>query len=248
MSFSKIARVYDRFNDISSYEDWLDFTLNSLSEQPQKALDVACGTGWFPVMLQAFVGEMTAIDIDEEMLKIAKKEDPNSQIIYRQADMLALEDYANQYDLVTCFADSLCFLDNETQVTTAIQQMFNALESGGTLLFDVWTPYQVTNGFKDFNYFDSDEKGAIMWDSEVDEQHLQVEHYLTVFDQMSSDGLYQRFDTVLTERTYPLDFYQSILAKLPTQSIEVLVDFGEDEYRPKRHSTTERWFFRVVKK
>lgn len=248
MSFSKIARVYDRFNDISSYEDWLDFTLNSLGQQPQKALDVACGTGWFPVMLQAFVGEMTAVDIDEEMLAIAKKEDPNSQIIYQKADMLALEDFSNQYDLVTCFADSLCFLENETQVSTAIQQMFNALKPGGTLLFDVWTPYQITEGFKDFSYFDSDEKGAIMWDSETDPQQLKVEHYLTVFDQHFSEGLYQRFDTILTEKTYPLDFYQNVLAKLPTQSMEVLVDFGEDAYQPKRHQQADRWFFRVVKK
>lgn len=74
MSFSKIADVYDRFNDLSVYEYWVDYTLNSLESKPKKMLDVACGTGWFTQLMIPFVDSITGIDIDEDMLDIARKE------------------------------------------------------------------------------------------------------------------------------------------------------------------------------
>lgn len=247
MSFSKIAKVYDRFNDLESYENWLDFTLNSVEKKPKKVLDVACGTGWFASMLAPFVGSLTAIDIDEEMLTIAKTEDPKSNISYRQADMLSMQWMDNDFDLVTCFADSLCFLENKEAVAVALDQMLERLVSGGTLLFDVWTPYQVSEGFKGFSYFDSDNTAALMWDSEVYPKELKVEHYLTVFSQLDNSQHYQRQEITLTERTYSLSVYRQILATLPVKSVEILVDYGVDYYDAKRHKRTERWFFRVIK-
>lgn len=247
MSFSQIARVYDRFNDLESYEKWLDFTLNSVEKQPQKALDVACGTGWFPMLLAPFVGELLAVDINEEMLAIARAEDPHSLISYQQADMLNMSELAQDFDLVTCFADSLCFLNNQDEVQQAIKEMLARLVSGGVLLFDVWTPYQLSEGFDEFSYFDSDEEGAILWDSDVDREALQVEHYLTVFQRINGTNQYERVETVLRERTYALSIYQMILAQLPVAQVEVLVDYGMAEYDAKCHSQAQRWFFRVVK-
>lgn len=248
MSFSKIAKVYDRFNDLESYEQWLDFTLNSVAEKPEKVLDVACGTGWFPTMLAPFVDQITAVDIDEEMLQIAKSEDPNSNVNYQKANMLNMAELPKDYHLVTCFADSLCFLENKEQVETAIGQMLERLAPGGTLLFDVWTPYQLSEGFAEFSYFDSDDLAAIMWDSEVDEKALKVEHYLTVFMRDEASELYQRVETTLVERTYPISVYRDILSKLPIAQVEIMVNFGEEHYDAKKHKRADRWFFRVVKK
>lgn len=249
MSFSEIAHVYDRFNELDAYGAWLDFTLNSLSQQPKQVLDVACGTGWFPQLLAPFVDCITAVDIDETMLTIAKKEQqPESNIKFQVADMLAMEHLPNDYDLVTCYADSLCFLANQEQVAQAIKQMYQRLQDGGTLLFDVWTPYQINQAFDGFNYFDSDDTAAIMWDSESIPSKYQVSHYLTVFEQTES-SLYKRVDVELTERTYPLETYLSVLkaAGFADESIEVLVNFGTSHLHKKRDRQTDRWFFRCVK-
>ncbi|MBR7926679.1 class I SAM-dependent methyltransferase [Aerococcaceae bacterium zg-ZUI334] len=247
MSFSRIAKVYDRFNDLEVYEQWLDFTLNSVDQQPQKVLDVACGTGWFTSLLAPFVTSITGMDIDNEMLEMARSEDPEQVVQYVQGDMLSMETFASDYDLVTCYADSLCFLENAEQVQQAIRQMLNRLAPGGTLLFDVWTPYQVTTGFDGFSYFDSDETAALLWDSAVDAETLTMEHYLTVFMQQQ-DGRYDREEVVLTERAYPLSVYQAAFDNDEVASVEVLANFGEAIYDEMTHQEAERWFFRVVKR
>lgn len=253
MSFSTIAPIYDRFNDLDVYEQWLDFTLSSLDQAPSKVLDVACGTGWFTQLLEPFCQSITAIDIDEGMLKIASKEQlPTSSIMYQQADMLNLASFDEDFDLVTCYADSLCFLQDQADVAAALKEMYQRLTKSGTLLFDVWTPYQVSQAFDSFNYFDSDETAAILWDSEVEVDKLEVSHYLTVFDKQSGHtgkDLYQRHDVILTERTYPLEIYQRLLqaAGFDLNKMEVLVDFGAAYYDETKHSKADRWFFRCVK-
>ncbi|MGO4929094.1 class I SAM-dependent DNA methyltransferase [Fundicoccus sp. Sow4_D5] len=249
MSFSEIAHVYDRFNELDAYEAWLDFTLNSLAQQPKQVLDVACGTGWFPQLLAPFVDHITAIDIDEAMLDIARKEQqPGGNIEFQMADMLALDNLPTNFDLVTCYADSLCFLADQQQVAQAISQMYQRLSDGGTLLFDVWTPYQINQVFDGFNYFDSDDTAAIIWDSESEPSRNQVSHYLSVFEQTES-SLYKRVDVELTERTYPLETYLSAIkaAGFGDKNIEVLVNFGTSHLHKKRDRQTDRWFFRCVK-
>lgn len=249
MSFSEIAHVYDRFNELDAYGAWLDFTLNSLAQQPKQVLDVACGTGWFPQLLAPFVDHITAVDIDEAMLEIAKKEQTSeSTIEFQVADMLAMDHLPTDYDLVTCYADSLCFLSDQAQVAQAIKQMYQRLKVGGTLLFDVWTPYQINQAFDGFNYFDSDETAAIIWDSESTPSKNEVSHFLTVFEQ-TENSLYKRVEVELTERTYPLETYLSALkvAGFAEKNIEVLVNFGTSHLHKKRDRQTDRWFFRCVK-
>ena len=247
MSFSQFARLYDSFNEDNLYHDWLEFTMIALEKQPQKVLEVACGTGKFASLIQPFVKSITAIDIDEKMLAIARENDPTQSIDFRLGDMLDLSDNDRDYDLVTCFADSLCFLESEAAVKTAIKEMYRCLSRGGVLLFDVWTPYQVLEVFSDFNYFDSHDTAAIMWDCEVDETLLQVTHYLTIFEKTLASNLYERSDFTLTEKTYPLDQYVSWINDLGPESITIYRDFGKAIYQPDRDKGCDRWFMKVVK-
>lgn len=246
--FSEIASVYDRFNDLSVYEHWLDFTLNSLDTRPEKALDVATGTGMFAQLLAPFVSEVVAIDVDEGMLEIARKEsDSTCGLTFEHANMLDLSEYAGIYDLVTCYADSLCFLEDFDQVTCALQEMYNCLKEDGTLLFDAWSVYMLTEGFKGFNYFDSDPTAALLWDSETHGRKHMVDHYLTVFNQESTDESYTRRDVHLQEKTYPVEDFTKVLKDLGFQQIEVLVNFGQEAYDPQKHSDIDRIFYRCIK-
>lgn len=247
MSFSKIARVYDQFNDLSEYERWLDYTLHSTNQAPEKLLDVACGTGWFTQLIAPFVTEETlGVDIDPLMLEIAQEESNYEHAPkFKQGDMLDLTAFDTDYNIVTCYADSLCFLDSIQEVKQAIEQMYQRLNGQGILLFDVWTPYQVTKGFEDFSYADTNEQAAILWDSYPLENN-EVEHYLTTFEKQK-DGSYLRNDSVLVERTYSLAQYEQIIRQAGFKSFEVSVEYGQAVYDPKRHGQADRWFFRCYK-
>lgn len=249
MSFSQIADVYDRFNDLSVYEYWVDFTLNSLDNKPDKMLDVACGTGWFTQLMAPFVDNITAIDIDHEMLAIARQEVPDvANIQFQHGDMTALNEYYNQYDLVTCYLDSVCFLDSYQTVSQSLNEMYQCLTPGGVLLFDAWTPYQIQNNFDGFEYFDQDDTAALIWESEVDHDHLAVTHYLTVYRQ-KDDSLYKRVDVELNEQTYPLEQYLMALEKagFKKDQIEVFTDYGSKYFVSKKDKDSDRWFFRCTK-
>lgn len=249
MSFSQIANVYDRFNDLSVYEYWVDFTLNSLNQKPNKMLDVACGTGWFAQLMSPFVDSITAIDIDSDMLTIAKKEvGVVENIQFVQADMLQLESYYQQFDLVTCYLDSLCFLDNLEAVSKAISEMYQCLTPTGVLLFDVWTPNQILMNFDGFEYFDQDDTATLIWESAVNPDLTAVTHYLTVYQQEEGDQ-FRRNDVELNERTYQLDQYINALtlAGFSKDKIEVFVDYGSKYYEADVDANSERWFFRCSK-
>lgn len=282
MSFSQIAKVYDRFNDLEIYEKWLDFTLDHAPTQssamplkvladdaphqldsapliayPIRVLDVACGTGWFTQLLAPFVNEVVGFDIDQEMLNIAIKElgeSPN--ITYVQDDMTNITHIQKGFDLATCYADSFCFLSDFDAVERSFREIYDQLNEGGMLLFDVWTPYQLTTGFDGFSYFDSDEMSALMWDSEVEQDDMTVYHYLTVFEPSAgidavNEGeqpkAYQRHDVVLKERTYPHTLYETALKNIGFTSVDIYIDYGAQRYNPNKHQQADRWFFKCVK-
>lgn len=250
MSFSKIAKVYDRFNDYESYEQWINFTLDVITPEKAmnaKVMDVGCGTGWFVTLLAPFVEQIMAIDIDKEMLAMAEEESLYENIMYQEADMRDLSDFDQDFTLVTCFADVLCFLEHLADVRTSIHEMYKRLAPGGILLFDVWTPYQIQEGFDGFSYFDSDENGALLWDTFVDKEEMKVEHYLTVFDRCQSSNQYERTDVTLKEQTYSLATYLEILDELMPQSVEVFTDYNQASLDTQHNEPSTRWFFKVVK-
>lgn len=246
MSFGEIAHLYDAFNDLASYEDWLEFTLNSLDFQPRKVLDVACGTGWFTQLLSPYCDEIVAFDIDERMLDVARHDVNETNVTWLQADMRDLSALDTDFDLATCYADSFCFLESLEDVEQAFSQISQRLAVGGTLLFDVWTPYKILVDFDHYHYCDVTENAALTWRSQSESDNLKVTHELTVFTQQES-GDYQRIDTTLYERTYALQDYLTALKKAGFSKVEVSVNYGEWEYQASRHQEEERWFFRCVK-
>ncbi|MBG9982582.1 methyltransferase domain-containing protein [Aerococcaceae bacterium DSM 111020] len=249
MSFHKIASVYDRFNDLSVYAHWLDFTLNALNEEPEKVLDLACGTGWFTQLLSPFCGHITGIDIDQGMLDIAEKELKNLEnVTLKQGDMRSLQLSDNQYDLVTCYLDSICFLKDASAVQQAFQEMYRVLKPGGTLLFDVFTPAMIVNNFDNFMYHDYDETAAFMWDSTIYQEDISVSHHLVVFEEKKATGNYQRHEVTLEERTYPLTDYLLWLEQAGfNKGIEIFVDYARRPLDIEQDQDEERWFFRIEK-
>ncbi|UUX34202.1 class I SAM-dependent DNA methyltransferase [Fundicoccus culcitae] len=247
MSFSKIAPIYDRFNDLTVYENWLDFTLDYLDGPGMKVLDVGCGTGYFTQMLAPFSETITGVDLDAQMLKQAQAAYSIPNLEFKQANMLDLSSLSNDYQLVTCFADTLCFLKNIEEVELALKQIYQRMTSDSILLFDVWTPYQIKEGFHDFNYFDLDDLAVLTWQSRSYPDQLMAEHYLTALSKIEESGLYERVDTQLVERTYPMEKYQKALRKAGFNDIEVTVDFGNDLFNAKVHQTVDRWFFAAYK-
>ena len=66
----------------------------------------------------------------------------NVSINWIAGDMLDLTDIGN-YQAVTCFSDSLCYMGDVTQVKQVFEGVYDLLEVSGTFVFDVHSTHQM---------------------------------------------------------------------------------------------------------
>jgi len=103
-SYNKISLVYD--------DMWTDH-MNKFSKEmisrikfPKsgKVIDLTCGTGYVTNLIaEKLIGEVTGVDISDEMLKIAKKKYGNKcQFICRDVLEFLKEQPSESVDIVTC--------------------------------------------------------------------------------------------------------------------------------------------------
>ncbi|WP_124058026.1 class I SAM-dependent DNA methyltransferase [Vaginisenegalia massiliensis] len=242
MSFGSIAEVYNRFTDQEAYDDWLDFTLSCLNQAPEKMLDLACGTGVFARLMAPFAKQVWAVDLDPLMIAQAQKQDNDANLHFAQGNMLTLSSDYKGMDLVTCYADSLCFLPDFEAVQQAFLQVATCLNEEGLFLFDVWSPMGLL-AFDDYVYIEEDEEIYLLWRSSVDRQKYEVDHHLTIFSPVSESNDYQKQETHLVESTYGLTQYQQALAQAGFNQIQICADFGSQVLDEQSAESVKRWFF-----
>lgn len=241
MIYQTFARLYDGLFDDDMYQAWADF-VQTIVPQPTAILDVAGGAGRLAVLLAQRGYEMTGLDLSPEMLSLAVEHREAAQVdlMLVEGNMLALGDLP-KYPVITCFADSLCYLDNFAEFQQALSEIYAHLEEGGHFIFDMMSPYQMDQVYPGymFNYQDEDHQRAFMWQSFADDDvDHGVIHDLTFFVQ-SNNGQYDRISEMHFQRSYPREWVLKTLEKLGYQKIQVRADFGKaavDEH-------TTRWFF-----
>lgn len=97
-------------------------------------LDIACATGIYTSKLNDNGYHAIGIDLDEDMIKIAKTKDPKTEF-YLQ-NMLDLRDL-EKYDGVFCIGNSIVHLENQSEIEKSIKLMFNSLKEDGILILQI---------------------------------------------------------------------------------------------------------------
>lgn len=246
MIYQSFARLYDELFDDQLYVQWCNYTLNRLSSDSKSLLDLAGGAGRLACLLAKKGLDVTVADFSTEMLSIASEHAEENGVALQlvEADMRNLTGFPT-YDVVTCFADSFCYLDNLTDVKQSFSQVADHLTANGKFLFDIISPYQtdvVYPGYM-YNYEDEDHQQAFLWQSFADDDvEHGVIHELTFFNRLT-DGNYQRVGETHFERSYQLATVKEALHEAGFSRVTVSANFGDDEVKPD----TTRWFFECQK-
>lgn len=241
MQYKTFAFVYDEVMDSTLYAQWLDFTKRHLPENTKRILELACGTGILAIELAKNHYEVVALDLSEEMLAVASERanEADVSLQFVAGDMLDLSE-VGQYQAITCFSDSLCYMKNRQEVQQVFDTVYSALEEEGIFLFDVHSTYQMETVFPEYSYHYQTEEFAFLWDSYPGEKPFSIEHFLTFFIQDEIDeNQFQRFDELHQERTYPLEQYKMMLENANFSEVRVYGDFTDE----KPTEQTCRWFF-----
>jgi ubiquinone/menaquinone biosynthesis C-methylase UbiE len=75
INFGEYAKYYDLIYKDKDYRKEVDFIENifKITYKPKSILEIGCGTGSYTKMLLKRGYEVTAVDISDDMLKIARK-------------------------------------------------------------------------------------------------------------------------------------------------------------------------------
>jgi len=123
LNLSQVKFINDSFHDT----DDLDI------------LDVGCGVGTLIQELDKTYTNITGIDLDSEMIEIAKKRAYLNNPKVKIGNMLELTNQFNsqEFSIITCFGNTLVHLPFESDIHTFISQSFQLLKAGGKLLLQI---------------------------------------------------------------------------------------------------------------
>lgn len=135
--FTKTAKQYDAvysYKDYESESELITSLVRGRFPAAQSLLDVACGTGKHLEHLSERF-DVTGIDLDKEMLAIAKERLPDVPL--HVADMAEF-DLNDRFDAVTCLFSSIAYVKTVERLNTAISNMASHLNRGGVLIVEGW--------------------------------------------------------------------------------------------------------------
>ncbi|WP_390406832.1 class I SAM-dependent DNA methyltransferase [Lacticaseibacillus jixiensis] len=244
MIYSTFAQVYDTLMDDSLYGRWADYVMKRVTPHHQKLLELAGGSGSLAVLLQKAGYDVALFDLSSEMLALAEQKlvDADLQMPLMQGDMRDLEGLA-PVDVVTCFDDSLCYMQDLAQVKVVFQQVYNLLTPGGNFMFDAHSLHQMDDLFPGYMYNYQTEDYAFMWQSYAGDVPHSVEHDLTFFVYDEAIDAYHPLIETHHERTYAQADFVAALEQVGFVDVEVTADFGEAAVTPD----AVRWFFSAKK-
>lgn len=146
--YKQLAKYYDKIYSSKDYKSECD-KIHSLIKEFKKSkgkemLDVACGTGNHIQYLKKYYN-ITGIDLDKEMLKVAKKK--FRDVKFRNSDMRKF-DLKKKYDIIVCLFAAISHMTNKTQLRKAIKNFSGHLKHGGILILESFiTPDSFTLNF-----------------------------------------------------------------------------------------------------
>jgi ubiquinone/menaquinone biosynthesis C-methylase UbiE len=189
--YTSIARFYDYIFPVSSAQ--VNFVSDSLSNiKSAKLLDVGCGTGNLTLSLSEKCRSIVGIDIDDEMLNLAKQKPKPENVSFEYGNMLTLNEkfLANEFEGVICFGNTLVHLDNLAEVESCIQQYNSILKTGGKLLIQIINYDRILN--EEISFLPTIENEFIKF--ERDYCYLKVENKIKFKTRLTSKTSSERID------------------------------------------------------
>ena len=138
MLYSELAKYYDLIYSWKDYKKDADKIKRLISKYKKsdgiELLDVACGTGHHLKYLKKNFS-CTGIDINEEMLNVAKKNVKGT--IFKKADMSTFN-LNKKFDVILCLFSSIGYAKNYSNLRRTIKNFARHLKKDGIVIIEPW--------------------------------------------------------------------------------------------------------------
>ena len=220
-NYSILAKYYDKFtqNDCD-YESWSQYLYGVASSHgAREVVDVACGTGKMTKLLVDKGLAVVGVDQSAEMLTVARTK-CRARLVQQDMRKLSLP---HAVDMAVCVNDGVNYL-KPTELAPFFTAVAAALKSGAPFVFDVSSPYKLSQVVGNNVFYWDDDKETLLWCNSLKEGS--VEMNLTLFAQ-NSDGAYSRFDEFHTQFVHTPSEVKRALELAGFDVVEVSSDYGK---------------------
>lgn len=136
--YEQISKYYDCI--FPAGREQLDFILQTAGPAPRRILDVACGSGGYTVKLAQAGYDVTGMDLDAAMIRMAadkvKEQGVSAAVI--ECNMLDIEQcFDRPFDCIFCIGNSIVHLGSQEDIGNSLRQMYSRLERGGALVLQI---------------------------------------------------------------------------------------------------------------
>jgi SAM-dependent methyltransferase len=249
--YNFVMSVYRRFAEIYALGPYPGYSLTALDllpavfdryaiPAPGKLLDLACGEGSFSTAMAKDGWKVTGIDQSPDMIELASKQahQNDAAVEYVVQDMRQPLP-AHNFDLVTCWYDSLNYMLSEDDLRQVFRNVFSALKPNGVFLFDMNTIYGLAVGWQrqqcyiQQNISEVFEIHRTAYDYERQIASVQITAFVLQGD------LWERIDELHQERGYRLE---EIHEGVTTAGFDVLDTVGSlREFTPPKADSNRVW-------
>ena len=235
---------YVRFSQVLA-ETILPDYLAELGVDPHSLLDIACGEGSFAVGMAEKGYQVTGLDQSHEMIGLAKDRSrkAGTSVRFLVEDMRSIP-FTAEFDLVTCFFDSLNYMLTVRDLRSAFQNACDALRPGGLYIFDMNTIYGLAvDWMREETYIQNEADDFI----EIHRQSYDYENQVatmevTIF--VKRGKLWKRIKETHRERGYPIADIQFLLSET---GFEIVGMYGSLKKRSEVQINSSRVWFAVRK-
>ena len=135
-SFRDYASYYDLIYKDKDYKKEVDFIEEIFEDthKPERILEVGCGTGSYTKILLERGYEVTAVDISEDMLKIAREKCACKFIEGDIRDITINE----RFDTCIAMFAVMGYMTENSDISKAVNNIHRHLKPNGIFIFDVW--------------------------------------------------------------------------------------------------------------
>jgi SAM-dependent methyltransferase len=207
--YQRLAGVYDDIGADHHSVEMVEYTFKIFRKfkiRPTTLLDCCCGTGTALELFADHGLQVAGLDRSAEMLaraaaklkgrkvKLYHKELPKFRVLAsRKGD-------TRTFDVVTSFYDSLNYMKNRAELTTAFKSINEHINDKGWFIFDMNTPEALKYLWGGAVYADAREDIAWIWKNSYDPKTKSAECITTCFTKKGSS--WERFDESHVERGY----------------------------------------------
>lgn len=133
--YKEISKYYNKIFQLN--KEKINFIKRNSKSDYTRILDVGCATGELAIKLTTLGYIVTGIDIDQEMITIARNsaKESKTDMKFIVGDMLQLNNYfgMNNFDFVICWGNTIAHLKDKLELKKFINECFKVLHNDGKL-------------------------------------------------------------------------------------------------------------------